>query len=387
MNEQLNMRRVGLRALNLLAAATLLWHCGGPRAEKKAEKAEAAKEKKEEAIPVEVEPVVLGRIESVIQASTNLEAEEQVQVFARTTNLLAELYVEEGDLVERDQVLARLEDDTQEILVDKAEIRLERAQKDYNRKKDLYEKELITQQEYNDSDFELKQAQLELAEARQELDYTEIRAPIEGTVSKRLVKLGDQVNVNQRLFDLVDFKSMIAPVFLPERNLARLALGQKARITAQALGGSTHEGFVQRISPTVDAGTGTIEVTIKVAEIGRLRPGMFVNVNLVLAVHEQAPLIPKRALVYDSDQLYIFRVNAENRVQRLLIEPVLMDKDNVEPGPEIALGDRIVVAGQTGLKDGALVAPLAAEASPAEPEPAESPATETDLAAAGVGEQ
>ncbi len=381
-----------LKTLLWFGAALALAACSGANRDGERALADKDEEKKEEAIPVEAMAVARGRIEAVIQASTNLETEAQVQVFARTTNLLDELLVEEGDSVKQGQVLARLEDETQKIQVAKARAQLDKAKKDYKRQEDLYGKELITQQAFNDAAFELKQAELNLADAEQELKYTEIRAPISGTVTQRMVNLGDQINVNQRMFDLVDFESMVARVYLPEGNLARLGLGQKARILSQALGSTPFEGFVERIAPTVDAKTGTVKVTVKVAEIGRLRPGMFVNVELVLDVHEDAPLIPKRALVYDSDQLYVFRVKADNRVERLLLQPVLMDKDNVEPDDSIQVGDRIVVAGQTGLKDDALVRVLnqdeSEEGEPADETPAETPKAEpAEVADAGKAGQ
>lgn len=348
--------------------------CGGKgdgvgkdaKAEAETESEEKGK-KTEELVPVEVVAIARGEIEAVIQASTNLDAEARVQVFARTTNLATELLVEEGDQVDRGRVLLRLEDDTQKIQVAKARARFEKATKEFNREKDLVEKELITVQEYNEAAYELQQAQLLMDEAQQELSYTRITAPIAGTITHRMVKQGDQVNLNQHLFDIVDFDSLVARVYLPEKNLSRLAIGQRARLTSQALGNRTFAGTVDRIAPVVDAKTGTVKVTVKVDEIGLLRPGMFVEVALVLETHHDALLIPKRAIVYDSDQVFVFRLLAGNEVERLLLVPVLTDKDFVEPEPGFQEGDRIVIAGQTGLKNGAKVRVLGENAEPVTP--------------------
>ena len=316
-------------------------------------------QKKEEAVPIRIAKMTRGNIEALIQSSANLEAEAEVKVYSRTTNLVQQLLVEEGDRVKKDQVLLRLEDTTQKIQLDKAKAALTKSRVDYARTEDLYKKELITLQEYNNASFDLKQAELDLRTAEEELNYTVIKAPISGTITMRLVMLGDQVNVNQHLFDIVDFASLIARVYLPEKNLAGLRIGQPARVKVQALGNRVFKGSILRIAPTVDAGTGTVKVTVAVSETESLRPGMFVEVNLVLDTHEQVVLIPKRALIYDSDQVFVYRVKPSNggetRVERILLEPVLMDKDNVEPGPQIAEGDLIVIEGQTGLKDNALV--------------------------------
>jgi membrane fusion protein, multidrug efflux system len=131
---------------------------------------------------------------------------------------VTELLTEEGQLVEKGAVLLRLEDDLQRTQVSKAEVRLEKATQEFQRQKALFEQNLISEQVFHDAQFELKQLELALDDARRELEYTVVRAPIAGTISRRLVKYGDLVNVNQHLFDIVDFESIVARVYVPERN-------------------------------------------------------------------------------------------------------------------------------------------------------------------------
>lgn len=333
-------------------------------------------EKVEERVPVEVLAVTRGPIEAVLQSTTNLEAEAAVTVFARTANPVVDLRVEEGDRVEKDDILVVLENESQTITLRKAKARLERAEREFQRKQELHARDLITDQEFNEADYELSQARLEVDEAQLQLAFTEIRAPIAGTITQRMVNLGDQVNVNQQVFDMVNFDSIVARIYIPEKNLGRLSLGQEARITTQALPGQVFRGRVGRIAPTVDAKTGTVKVTVMFDRIGPLRPGMYVNVALVLDTHDQALLIPKRALVYDADQLFVFRLEADNTVERVLVQPALTDEENVEPVTGFAAGDLVVVAGQTGLKNGAEVRVLDA-AGPEEGEQS-SPVDNTD---------
>jgi len=78
-------------------------------------------------------------------------------------------------------------------------------------------------------------------------------------------------------------------------------------------------------------------------------------VELITEVHDDAVLVPKKALVYDADQLFIFRLLEDDTVERLLIEARLEDRDNIEPAGILQEGDRIIVAGQASLKDGSEV--------------------------------
>jgi len=308
-------------------------------------------------IPVEVAALQRGPIESTLKISTSLEAEASVQVLSRSGNRVVELLVEEGDTVEKDQVLVRLENEIQRTAVAKATNNYEKALREFERQKPLFEQALISEQAYSDLRFELRQMELALKDAQRELNYTEVRAPIRGTITKRLVKLGDYVTVNQQLFDMVDFNSIVAVVYHPERYLPQLSVGQAARVTSPALGTSVFPAHVKRISPVVEAKTGTVKITLGFGEVGALRPGMHVETEIVLATYSDALLIPKRALVYDGDQTYVYRLlkDKDRQVERLLVNVRIADETNLNPVEGFEEGDQIVVAGQTGLKDQAAV--------------------------------
>ena len=89
----------------------------------------------------------------------------------------------------------------------------------------MFKQQLISEQVYNDATYELDQLKISIEDAERELSYTEVRAPIAGTITARMVNLGDQVQINQHLFDIVDFDSIVARVFVPERHLDQLRRG------------------------------------------------------------------------------------------------------------------------------------------------------------------
>jgi membrane fusion protein (multidrug efflux system) len=374
---------LGLLAIILIPAAQL--GCAGPDPANASDGKEAAEgaapegepdeegENKEEAVPVEVAELELGSIESILSFSSNLEAESQVQVFSQAKRQVTQLLVEEGDRVRKGRVLLRLQDDEQRSALDKVKSQLEKAEREYARQERLHAQELISEQDFNDATYDLDQLRISLSDAERELGYTEVRAPISGTITTRLVNLGDQVQIGQHLFDIIDFNSIVALVYIPEKHLSALRPGLPARITAQASGDREYLGPVKRISPIVDPQSGTIKVTIDVGGQPGLRPGMYVDVDLVMAENEQAVLVPKQALVYDNEQLFVYRMRADEdrRVERIFIEPRLSDKFFIEPVAGLDAGDRIVTAGQAGLKDGSLVS-LPGDEIPEETEEANS---------------
>jgi membrane fusion protein (multidrug efflux system) len=322
----------------------------------------------EEPVPVDVAVLERGAIEAVLRSSASLEAESQVGVFSEAARRVEQILVEEGDEVHAGDLLLRLQDDEQRSRLARVRSQLARAEREFERQQELHTRDLTSDLAFNDAAYELDQQRIALADAERELSYTEVRAPVRGTITARLVNVGDQVQIGQQLFDIIDFESLVARIYVPEKNLRELKTGLPARIFAPAVTDEVLPGSVLRIAPVVDPRSGTVKVTVQVGELPGLRPGLFVDVQLVTAVHEDALLVPKRALVHDGDLVYVYRLGEGRRAERVRVEPVLADRDFVEPAAALATGDTVVVAGQAGLEDGALVE-LVGERT--EPEPTE----------------
>ena len=306
--------------------------------------------------PVEVATLARGPIEAILRFSSNLEAETEVQVFSQAARRIVELRVEEGDRVVAGQILVRLQDDEQRNEVARIESQLAKARREYERQQSLFARELISEQAMNEATYEVEQLDIALEDARRMLGYTEVRAPITGTITNRYVNLGDTITINHHLFDIVDFDSIVARVYVPEKELPRLRLGQKARLFSDSLAGEPRRGEVLRIAPIVDPRSGTVKVTLAIPKNQGLLPGMYIEAELVTETHEDALLVPKRAVVYEDNRAFLYRYLGESRVERLEIRPLLADREYLEPmGETLAVGDRVVIAGQAGLKDGARV--------------------------------
>ena len=346
------------QALTLLGFAAALAGCGKSNWAEKAKQysgKNSGKSPTEKAVLVELAKVKRGMIEAILERSAPLEAEAQVEVSARTSNPAIELLVEEGDKVEKNQVLLRLESDKQKNDFDQAKSQFDKEQIDFDRQESLYKDNLISEQEYRNAQFSLTQRRLAFEEAKRQFEYTEVRAPIKGTITLRDVKVGDQVGSGRKIFDIIDFDSTVAVIHVPEQYLPQLKPDIEARLISNTLGDTVFDGYVKRISPIVEARAGTIKVTVGVKKLGALRPGMWVDVELVLDTKQEALLIPKKSIVYDNDQTFAFKLhndtNGVKRVKRQLVLPENADKVHIEPTDGFAVGEKVVVAGQSGLKE------------------------------------
>lgn len=313
-------------------------------------------------VPVEYATIAAGPIEEALRFSANLEAEKHVQVLSRALGQIRQLRVEEGDHVKKNEVLLRLESEEQRSALERVGIDLELAERTLAKQRKMYKEGGLSEQALENAEFEVKRLRIARSDAARALRYTTVRAPIKGTITSRLVKQGDVVSPNQPLFDIIDFDSIVARVFVPEKDMDKLKVGLPVRVLAQASGERLHDGVVERIAPVVDPRSGTVKVTVDLPQTEGLKPGMFVDVELVTATHEKAVLLPRRALVYDDDIPYAFKLVGDDRVERVRVVTALQSRDSIEPAEGFAVGDRVIVAGQVGLRDKALVAPKPAPA-------------------------
>jgi membrane fusion protein (multidrug efflux system) len=353
--------RVAIAAALLLA----LCRCSGDPASKGSTAAAKPEEKREESVPVNVAPVATGSISSYIISSATADTESRVEVFSKASGLCAEVFVEEGDKVEKDQPLARLVDSEVRLAETKARINLNKVAASLKRADRMLNERLLSAEEFENIQFQHDAAEAEWKLAKIRLEDTVITASIAGTISLRKVKAGMNVTPGSPIFRIVDFESLIATVFVPELDMAHLELGQRVVIGADAIPEKDFEGKIKRISPVVDPGSGTIKVTVDLSKnCEELVPGLFIRVKIVLDTHENARIVPKRATLNDEERAYVFVVR-DGVAKETEITTGYSDADRVEALDGLELDDLVVVDGQSRLKDGIAVRILDGPAAPA----------------------
>jgi membrane fusion protein (multidrug efflux system) len=319
------------RALTPILLAILVFgplaSCGGEGEGAKAEEAAA-----DTSVPVEAAAVTRRSISASYSGTATLEPESEAEVAAKDNGVLLKLMVEEGDQVKAGQVLARLDDENPRLNVAKARATLKKLENDYRRSSEMFERKLLSV-EQNDKiryDLETQRATYELAQL--ELSYTNITAPISGVISRRMVKVGNYIQVNQALFKIDNFDPLLAVLNVPERELRTLRVDQQVGMRVDSIPGETFAGRIQRISPVVDSSTGTFRVTCEFRdESSRLKSGMFGRLEIVYANHVDVPAIPRAALVEEDGETAVFVVVAGSSLsaeeQKKLLESKQGEKD------------------------------------------------------------
>lgn len=347
-------RLTRLSAVMLLCAA--LAACG--KAQTADATAEAAGQKEEEqapAVPVEVAVALSGDITARYAATGTLEAEHDAEVVAKVGGVVQDLLVEEGDRVQAGQVLAKLDDARLRIEVARAEANLAKLEQEYRRNRRLYESQLVSAETFERLGHEMEAMRAELDLARLQLEYTEIRAPFDGIVAERHVKIGNMVELNSPAFRVTTYDPLIIRLHVPERELSKLAKGQPAALRVDALPAEIFSGVVDRVSPVVDSNTGTFAVTVAVRGEGKLKPGMFGRVAIVHDTRSNAVLVPRSAVMVEDARSSVFVVS-DGKAERRSVVTGYVNDGMIEIVDGIAPGDWVITVGQNSLKNGARVA-------------------------------
>jgi membrane fusion protein (multidrug efflux system) len=335
-------------------------------AESEADGEEGEDEKKKAPVPVQISEIESGTVSAYITSTANLVAENEVKILSEVEGRVSRLAVEEGDFVQRGQVLAALVNDDEQIAVKKAERKENNARLAYERGEDLMGKELISREEYDRFTMEYEIAQQELAEGQWALEKTVIRSPFSGRVSERATQVGQHIRPGDEMFQVTDFDPLIARIFLPERDVIGLEEGRAVRIDLNADEAVQFDGRIRQISPVVDTATGTVKVTVEsVGTPPTVRPGSFVTVNIVRTTHEDTTLLPREAVLRELQSAHVF-LASEGEAEKREIELGLEEGDFVEALSGVEPGERVIIAGQGGLKDGSPVKILGEEAPEAD---------------------
>lgn len=307
------------------------------------------------ALPVEVSSSTRADIFATYHTTTTITSDAEAVVVARVDGEVVEILVEEGDQVYQGQVLARLDGDRLRLKALQAKANLDKADKEYERFVRLHKKGLVSASAYEGLQFDMYALEAAYKLRRLEYEYTNIRAPISGVVSAREVKVGQHVGVNDGTFKITDTSSLVAYLQIPQSELVKFSAGHQAKVSVDAMPGTSFVATIARISPTIDARNGTFRVTVYIDnEDGLLAPGMFGRFDVAYDQHIDALIIPAAALVKEDNETVVYVVRDGAAVRRA-IQTGIRSGDNIEVLSGLDEHEQIVVTGQGSLRDGSRV--------------------------------
>ncbi len=301
-------------------------------------------------VPVEVAQPVRGDVYAMYTGTAPIEAFAEANVIAKVDGEIRELLVEEGDEVKKGQVLARLDGDRLRLELNESEAKLRKLQRDFERNVDLQAKGLISDGDFEKIKFEMEALEAAFNLASLELDYTQIRAPIDGVIAERFVKLGNTIAEGEALFRVTSLDPLVAYLHVPEREYRHIDPGQPVGIEIDAVAGDPIAAAVTRVSPVVDPQTGTFKITVEIVDKQRrIKPGMFGRIGVIYDVHENALQVPRSAIIENDGAASVFVVE-DGRALRKSVTTGYGNRGMIEVTGGLAEEERVIVVGQASLK-------------------------------------
>lgn len=307
------------------------------------------------AVPVEVALPSRADVHATYASSTAIASDSDAPVVAKVAGEVVELLVEEGDQVTAGQALLRLDGQRLRLEMLSAKANLERARKEFERNKDLHRRGLVSAALFEGLKYDLDALQATYQLKRLNYGYSTVRATISGIVSSRDIKLGENLTAGQVAYRITDTAELLAYLQVPQAELSKIGVGQSATLTVASTPSKQFPATIIRISPTIDIRDGTFRATARIDNAnGELAPGMFGRFRISYETHENALVIPQRALLDEDDVMTVYVVK-DDQVLRRTIEVGIIDGDHAEVLSGLSEGEQVVVVGQSGLRDGSKV--------------------------------
>ncbi len=298
----------------------------------------------------------------------NVQAISQATVRSKLSAEVRSVRVREGDRVAAGQVLAEF--DTAALrsqlaertaTLESARAQLEQTERTRLANAQLVKQNFISQNAFDSADSAHRAQAAAVEAARAQLEQTQlmladavVRAPIAGQIARRYVQPGEKVSFDAPLFAIVDLSQLEVQAQAPVSDVARIPRGAKAEVEIEGLAGRVFAGRVDRINPSAEPGTRTINVYVALAnEDSVLRAGMFARVRLHVGADKEVPALPLSAVRIENGQPIVW-VIADGKLVRRQVRLGRRDEraQLVEIVEGVTPADRVIATQFDNLRDG-----------------------------------
>ena len=286
-----------------------------------------------------------------LTAVGSISAKQGVTISPEIAGTVSEIDFVSGALVNKGDLLVRLDTSSEEAQLRAVEAQVELARLNADRNRQLRANNTVSQAEVDASDATLKEDQANADAIRATIDKKNIRAPFDGQLGIRLVNLGELLDVGKSIVSLQALSPVYCNFSLPQQDLARLKTGLPVRVTTDSYPGQLFEGTLTAMNPDLDPVTRSVQLqaTFENAE-KRLHPGMFVRVEVVFPEEQTVLAIPSTAIQSEpfGDSVYVVDTNATNQtltVRQQFVHTGRVHGDFTSVTSGLKAGDRVVSAG------------------------------------------
>lgn len=300
-------------------------------------------------IQVDVVIVKPENLENRISLTGTLLANEETELKNEIAGRITGLWIEEGKSVKKGTLLLKINDKDLQAQLKKIRLQIDLASQDLERKKKLLEFKGISQEEIDQAENAFNTLNAEADLVMSQIEKTEVHAPFDGILGLRNVSEGAFIGVSTAIATIQMLNPVKVEFSVPEKYISNLAAGDKIKFTPEG-NHRKYEAIIYAVEPRIDIDTRTARVRARCSNDGRLMPGGFINVELLLNRSDSALLVPAEALVpqLKGQGLYVVR---NNKAYLIPVKTGIRNDISVEIVNGLSPGDSVVVAGLLQLKN------------------------------------
>lgn len=288
-------------------------------------------------------------ITSTVNASGSLLANEEVEIRPELQLRVMNLYFEEGSNVAKGQLLVKLDDADITAQLKKVQAQQALTQKNVDRLAELLKINGVSKQEYDAAQTQQKSYDADIEALKNQLRKTEIRAPFSGQIGLRNISEGAYVTPQTLIATLQQLNTLKVDFAIPEKYAQSIKNNSRLQFTIDGFT-DTFNATVFAIEPKIDVTTRNIRVRARTQNTsGKLLPGMFANVSLGIASHQNAVMVPTQAIMPIARGKQVIVVKG-GKATYVTVETGLRDADLVEIIKGVQAGDTVVTTGLMQLK-------------------------------------
>ena len=259
--------------------------------------------------------------------------------------------VDVGSPVKAGQTLITLQVAARGAQVQSGKTAYDEAVLNYNRLKQLNAKGGISKSEVDAAYSRVKTAEASLKSTQSSLQRTSLKASINGIVSARNVEPGEIAEAGKVLLSIVDPKEMEAELMVSKKDVMKINLGAEVEIRVD---GRTHTGFVKRISPEAQSGSGLYPVVVGLPENSGILPGTYLEGRFKVSSQQNVVVIPSNVVIYRGNTQSVYLADG-NKAKLTAITTGEGREGKVVVTSGLKPGDKLIVSGNRVLYDGAAI--------------------------------
>lgn len=299
-----------------------------------------------------------------LRAVGSLTAVQGVMVTSDQPGIVAAIDFESGEMVQKGDLLVQLDVSQETAQLRSAEAQLRLAALNLQRQQNLVKSRVTAQADLDAAQAEFDQASARVQEVRSLIDKKTIKAPFSGVIGIRQVNLGEYLQSGAKVASLQSLDPIYADFYLPQQTLADLSKGQGVIIHADGLAGQEFKGQINAIDSIVDEATRNIRVQATLANADhKLRPGMYVDINVPLTKSVKHISLPATAIQYApyGDSVFVVeemkdpKGNTYKGVRQQVVQVGPAKGDRVSIISGVKAGDEVATSGVFKLRQGSSV--------------------------------